>query len=71
MIPFTMPQDPSFVVDDYIFVPGIKKAIENKDKTIKAYILGKGEITLELPVLTDTEREIILRGCLINYYKFN
>ncbi len=72
MIPFTMEGEPDFEVDDYIFVPGIKAAIKNCDKTVKAYVVGNGkkkEITLSIPEMTDAEREIILCGCLINYYK--
>jgi aconitate hydratase len=30
---------------------------------------GMKEITLTLGELTDDEREIILKGCLINYYR--
>ena len=55
---------------DYIFVPGIKKAVEEKASVIKAYVVGNGqkkEFELTLGELTDEERQIILKGCLINY----
>lgn len=61
----------SFKNGDYIFVPDIKKAIEEKAAEIKAYVVGETlkEITLSVGDMTDAEREIILKGCLINYYK--
>ncbi len=55
---------------DYIFVPGIKAAVENKTSVIKAYAVVAGklkEFELTLGDLTDEERKIILTGCLINY----
>ena len=49
----------------------IRKAVEDKASTIKAYVVGDDlkEIDLKLGDLTDAEREIILKGCLINYYR--
>jgi len=55
---------------DYIFIPEIRKAVKNKDTDIKAYVVKDQtlkEFTLKLGELTDEEREIILKGCLINY----
>jgi aconitate hydratase len=56
---------------DYVFVPDIVKAVEEKAEVIKAYIVNKGmkEISLKLGDLTDDERTIITSGCLINYYR--
>ena len=56
---------------DYIFVPDVRKAVEEKAEVIKAYVVGDGlkEIDLKIGDLTDAERQIILDGCLINYYK--
>ena len=56
---------------DYIFVPDVRKAVEGKLSDVKAYVVGEGltEIELQLGDMTDTEREIILKGCLINYYR--
>ncbi len=61
----------SFQNGDYIFVPDVRKAIEEKADAMKAYVVGDTlkEITLKLGDLTDNEREIILKGCLINYYR--
>ncbi len=73
MLPFVLEEDFEFAVDDYIFVPEIRSAIINKNEIIKAYVVNKGmkELALKLGDLTDDERDIILSGCLINYYKEN
>ena len=49
----------------------MRKAVEEKWADVKAYVVGDTlkEITLKLGDLTDNEREIILKGCLINYYR--
>ena len=57
---------------DYLFVPGIRKAVEEKADVIKAYKVDTEagnlrEFELTLGELTDEERRVILRGCLINY----
>ena len=71
MLPFVMDEDYDFDVDDYVFIPGVAQAIRNKDEIIKAYVVNKDmkELSLKLGDLTDDERDIILAGCLINYYK--
>ena len=73
MLPFVFDGDLVFDKDDYIFVKDIKKAIETKEDTIHAYVVNRGmkEIELHLGNLTDDERDIILKGCLINYNKKN
>ncbi len=73
MLPFVMNEDYAFSVDDYVFIPGITDAIKNKNDIIKAYVVNKDmkELSLSLGALTDDERDIILAGCLINYYKEN
>ena len=57
---------------DYLFLPDIRKAVEEKQDVIKAYKVSVEEGKLEgfelrLGELTDEERQIILKGCLINY----
>ena len=83
MVPFIYSSDDlPFANDDYIFIPGIRDAVKNKDKSIKAYIIKcefftdssaylnkTSETELQIPGFTDDERDIILAGCLINYYK--
>ncbi|WP_302325818.1 hydratase [Enterocloster lavalensis] len=69
MIPFQMEADPEFEVGDYIYVPGIRKALEGDMKHIKAYVIGDTVKELDLYVadMTAEEREIVKAGCLINY----
>ena len=74
MLPFITEEkdtELSFKNGDYIFVPDVRKAVEDKTDAVKAYVVGEElkEITLKLGDLTDNEREIILKGCLINYYR--
>lgn len=73
MLPFILKEDICFDNGDYLFVPNIIEAIREKKDSMKAYVVNKSmrEFELKLGELTDDEREIILRGCLINYYKFN
>ena len=71
MLPFIIPEgELPFANLDYIFVPDIKKAVEDKAAEIKAYAVKDGglkEFTMTLGDLTDEERQIIPKGCLINY----
>lgn len=72
MIPFQMEEDADFEVGDYIYVPGIRKALtENKLDAIKAYVVRDEirEITLYITAMTPEERAIVRAGCLINYNK--
>lgn len=59
-----------FANGDYIFLPNIRKAVEEKNSDLTAYAVKNGGLTefhMTLGELTDDEREIILKGCLINY----
>lgn len=71
MLPFIIKTgDLPFANGDYLFVPDIRKAVENKASDITAYVAapdGLKPVELSLGELTDDEREIILKGCLINY----
>lgn len=72
MLPFIIKEgELPFTNGDYIFIPGIAAAIKNKDSVIKAYVVGDtlNEFELALGDLTDDERQIILDGCLINFYR--
>ena len=70
MIPFLADKN-DFKVGEYIFVENVRAKIINGDKEFKAIVFGdkKREITLKLDALTDSEKQIILKGCLINFYK--
>lgn len=71
MLPFLIEEgELPFQNLDYLFFPGIRTAVETKAEKIKAYKVeadGLKEFTLSLGELTDEERQIILKGCLINY----
>ena len=71
MLPFIIDEgELPFKNLDYIFVPNIRQAVIDKKTEIPAYVVkedGLKEFTLKLGELTDEEREIILKGCLINY----
>ena len=71
MLPFLIEEgELPFKNKDYLFFPDIRKAVEEKSDEIKAYRVGEKELTeftLKLGELTDEERQIILKGCLINY----
>lgn len=71
MLPFTFEGELPFKNGDYLLIKDIKKAIEEKTSTVTAYVVKESLQPFELSLgeLTDDEREIILKGCLINYYK--
>ena len=72
MLPFLIDEgDLPFANLDYLFIPEIRKAIEQKASDIDAYVVKNGKLEkfmLHMAELTDDERTIILKGCLINYY---
>lgn len=72
MLPLLIQQEEKlpFANGDYLFLPDIRKAVEEKDSDITAYAVKDGnlrEFHMTLGELTDDEREIILKGCLINF----
>ena len=71
MLPFLIEKgDLPFKNKDFIFIPSVRKAVEEKADSMKAYVVkenGFKEFTLKLGELTNEERQIILDGCLINY----
>lgn len=74
MLPFLTEADHEalpFKNGDYLFIPRVRKVIEEQQTTVKAYVVRDEleEIVLKLGEMTDAEREIILKGCLINYYR--
>lgn len=71
MLPFIIDGDLPFDIGDYLLIKDIKDAVENCKSEIKAYVVNKDmrEFSLSLGELTEDERTIILKGCLINFYK--
>lgn len=72
MLPFTVSDPvPGFEVGDLIFIPNLRSRLENGEENIPARVVGKKgsrELVLNLKKLSGDEREIILKGSLINYY---
>ena len=74
ILPFTLDQGTEFPYDngDYVFVPGIRAAIAAGQEDIPAKVIRASgaveDLTLHVRGLTDDEKEIILDGCLMNYY---
>ena len=64
-----MDADPEFEIGDYIYVPGIKQALDGDMSDIKAYVIGDTVKTLTLHIadMTPEERKIVKAGSLINY----
>ena len=75
MNPFIWPEEKiSFKKGDWIFVPNVAEKIQKGDTEFNAFVIkisedSYEEITLKMDSLTDDEKEIILKGCLINYYR--
>ena len=76
MLPFLIGEgELPFANGDYLYMPGIRRAVKEKADVIRAYRIPREgdaapqEFAMELGNLTDDEREIILDGCLINYYR--
>ena len=70
MIPFQMKEEPDFEVGDYIYVPGIRTALDGDMSDIRAYRIRNGnvkELSLYVADMTEDERKIVRAGCLINY----
>jgi aconitate hydratase len=71
ILPFIITDEKAIDLNSWIFIPNIQKQVKEKAANIKGYVLGDNptEITVTLGDMTDTERQILLDGCLINYYK--
>lgn len=70
MIPFQMDEEPDdFEVGNYIYVPGIRAALDGDMMNIKAYVIGDQvkELNLYIADMTEDEKKIVKAGCLINY----
>ncbi len=73
MLPFTVDNVASYNIQagDTLTILDIRKALESGADRIPAVLTQgqkKTELTLKLDNLSAEDREIILRGCLINYY---
>ena len=73
MLPFVTSETDSrkLAVGDYVFVPNVRAILLSDSDDFKAYVINNGkkeEITLHLGYLSNEEKSIIAKGCLINYY---
>ncbi|WP_138295130.1 MULTISPECIES: hydratase [unclassified Clostridium] len=73
MLPFILDgaSESGIAVGDKIYLPGIREALQGGKDAVQAELIRDGQrspITLKLPAMTEDERDIILAGCLINYY---
>ena len=73
IVPFHLKGEPDFEVGDYVYVPGIRAALDrNELGSIKAYLIKGGkaeELELYIQDMTENERDIVKAGCLINFNK--
>ena len=71
MLPFQMKGEPPFDIGDYIYVPGARAALDGSLEDIPAYVISGGgeprKISLFISPMTETEKEIVKAGCLINF----
>jgi aconitate hydratase len=73
MLPFTIEPEARKIlaVGDLIYIPGIRQAVKNGETEIRATLIqpeGRSPLVLKLKNVSKDERDIILAGCLINYY---
>ncbi len=74
ILPFTLDRDTAFDYQpgDCVFVPGIRQAIESGAEDIPAKVICTNgtvhDLLLHVRGLTADEKEILLDGCLMNYY---
>ncbi len=72
MIPFTTKNELFFERGSVLYIEGIKQALKNLDEKVNAKVYSNGKVTeidLYLTGISESERDILLSGCLINYYK--
>lgn len=71
IVPFLIEDENLVRKNDFVFVPNLKTALEEKNDKIKAYVIGEEVKEIELSVgdLTEDERDILIQGSLINFNK--
>jgi len=72
MLPFTCPTDHGLEIGDFVLLTGVREVLESGKESLVATVItenGTRELELKLENLSKTERDILLSGCLINYYR--
>lgn len=74
ILPFTSPEpEISLAVGEYVYLPGIRRAVEEGATAVEATVIGTDGSTrkmeLELKDVTEAEKKVLLAGSLINFYK--
>ncbi len=73
MVPFLVDDASAFALNDWIFIPAVRKGILEGASALTAYaVSGTGKVTsltVRIGALTPEERKILTDGCLINHYK--
>ena len=71
LLPFRTDDELTFEVGDWLYIPGVRAAVEAGASELEAHVIRGGEVcgtmTLLLDSMANDERQIILDGCLINY----
>ena len=71
MVPFQLTGRPCFEVGDYVYVPGIRAALDGDLSDVPAWVVradgGVEKVELYVADMTPEERAIVKAGCLINF----
>ena len=73
ILPFVLEGEPPFKNGDYVFIPGIARALRESAASVNAWAVngsGSGDpvsFLIKIPELSSTDKEIVLKGSLINY----
>ena len=74
ILPFTCPEaEINLEPGEYLYLPGIRKAVEDGATKFTAKVIGKDgavrDLELDLNGVTEAEKKVLLAGSLINSYK--
>ena len=73
MTPFLIENPEVMELGDYVFIPGIREGVLENRESYHAYVIRQDgdviPVSLATGPLTEDERQIIVDGCLINFYR--
>lgn len=67
MLPLQMAGTPDFEIGDWIYIPEVFEIVAHPERPVRAWVVGKKEISMYMLPITDEEKKILLAGSLINY----